>query len=184
MREVDMDDPAVPAVEKAALAVLRVVDQLMREDELAGGNAADPAHGGDGQHRARANRFQSPDIGAVVHPVGRNGVAMTMAGQEHRVATGNLAEVVGPDFLADDEDTRRQFYSEEERQYLFSTLSCDLQRGQPGEATAAYDREHETCLKTGFIGGESGFGVVLPFAQAGQGRAANSAAGMELPANS
>src|SRR5581483_2728309 len=42
-------------------------------------------------------------------------------------ATGNLAEVVGRDFLADDEDTRRQFYSEEERQYLFTTLSCDLQ---------------------------------------------------------
>src|SRR5262245_32520663 len=43
-------------------------------------------------------------------------------------ATGNLAEVVGRDFLSDDEDSRRQFYSEEERQYLFSTLTCDLQQ--------------------------------------------------------
>ncbi|HYR97079.1 MAG TPA: penicillin acylase family protein [Candidatus Binatus sp.] len=42
-------------------------------------------------------------------------------------ATGNLAEVVGRDFLSSDEDTRRQFYSEEERAYLASTLSCDLQ---------------------------------------------------------
>jgi penicillin G amidase len=42
-------------------------------------------------------------------------------------ATGNLAEVAGRDFLSDDEDTRRQFYSEEERQYLYSTLTCDLQ---------------------------------------------------------
>src|SRR5262249_4064031 len=43
-------------------------------------------------------------------------------------ATGNLAEVVGRGFLSDDEDSRRQFYSEEERQYLFSTLTCDLQQ--------------------------------------------------------
>ena len=42
-------------------------------------------------------------------------------------ATGNLAEVAGRDFLSDDEDTRRQFYSEEERQFLYSTLSCELQ---------------------------------------------------------
>src|SRR5262245_38085011 len=42
-------------------------------------------------------------------------------------ATGNLAEVAGRDFLGDDEDARRQFYTEEERQYLFSTLSCPLQ---------------------------------------------------------
>src|SRR3989442_6820869 len=44
-----------------------------------------------------------------------------------KAATGNLAEVAGRDFLSDDEDTRRQFYSEEERQYLFTTVSCDLQ---------------------------------------------------------
>src|SRR5579871_4236296 len=41
-------------------------------------------------------------------------------------ATGNLAEVVGTDFLSDDEDTRRQFYSEEERAALYQTLSCDV----------------------------------------------------------
>jgi acyl-homoserine lactone acylase PvdQ len=55
-------------------------------------------------------------------------------------ATGNLAEVVGPDFLADDEDTRRQFYSEEERQYLFSTLSCDLQQLVQGFVDGINDR--------------------------------------------
>ncbi len=43
-----------------------------------------------------------------------------------KAATGNLAEVVGRDFLGDDEDTRRQFYSEEERTALFQGLSCDL----------------------------------------------------------
>src|SRR5690242_1056695 len=42
-------------------------------------------------------------------------------------ATGNLAEIAGRDFLSSDEDTRRQFYSEEERAYLYSTLSCDVQ---------------------------------------------------------
>src|SRR5690242_11492159 len=42
-------------------------------------------------------------------------------------ATGNLAEIAGRDFLSDDEDTRRQFYTEEERQYLVSTLPCDIQ---------------------------------------------------------
>src|SRR5262245_3689509 len=42
-------------------------------------------------------------------------------------ATGNVAEIVGRDFLASDQDTRRQFYSEEERAALYLTLSCDLQ---------------------------------------------------------
>src|SRR5262245_55359039 len=42
-------------------------------------------------------------------------------------ATGNLAEIAGRDQLGSDEDTRRQFYTEEERTYLFSTLSCDVQ---------------------------------------------------------
>src|SRR5215470_8503988 len=42
-------------------------------------------------------------------------------------ATGNLAEIGGPGFLSSDEDARRQFYSEEERQYLVSTIDCDLQ---------------------------------------------------------
>ena len=41
-------------------------------------------------------------------------------------AIGNLAEIAGRDQLGSDEDTRRQFYSEEERAYLFSTLRCDL----------------------------------------------------------
>lgn len=42
-------------------------------------------------------------------------------------ATGNLAEVVGRDFLGSDEDTRTQFYSEEERAFFFTTLGCDQQ---------------------------------------------------------
>jgi penicillin amidase len=42
-------------------------------------------------------------------------------------ATGTLAEIAGRDQLGSDQDTRRQFYSEEERAYLFSTLRCDLQ---------------------------------------------------------
>src|SRR5262245_44168296 len=43
-------------------------------------------------------------------------------------ANGTLAEVAGRDALGDDQDTRRQFYSEEERASLFSTLSCDVQQ--------------------------------------------------------
>jgi penicillin G amidase len=42
-------------------------------------------------------------------------------------ATGNVAELFGRDFINDDVDARRQFYTEEERQYLFSTLSCPIQ---------------------------------------------------------
>jgi len=42
-------------------------------------------------------------------------------------ATGNVAELFGVDFLSDDEDARRQFYSEEERQYLATTVSCPVQ---------------------------------------------------------
>jgi len=52
-------------------------------------------------------------------------------------ATGNLAEVAGRDFLSDDEDTRRQFYSEEERQFLYSTLSCELQNLSRGSSTVS-----------------------------------------------
>ncbi len=42
-------------------------------------------------------------------------------------ATGNVAELFGTDFLSDDVDARRQFYSEEEQQYLYSTVSCPVQ---------------------------------------------------------
>src|SRR5262245_16182553 len=42
-------------------------------------------------------------------------------------ATGNLAEIAGRDQLGADQDTRRQFYTEDERAYFFSTLRCDLQ---------------------------------------------------------
>ena len=64
------------------------------------------------------------------------GYAMGVAQAEDRLfqmefvrksATGNLAEIAGRDMLGDDEDTRRQFYSEEERQYLVSTLPCGTQ---------------------------------------------------------
>src|SRR5262249_29150009 len=39
-------------------------------------------------------------------------------------ATGNLAEIAGRDQLGADQDTRRQFYTEDERAYFFSTLRC------------------------------------------------------------
>src|SRR5262245_21406334 len=42
-------------------------------------------------------------------------------------ATGNVAELFGTDFLSDDIDARRQFYSEEEQQYLYTTVSCPVQ---------------------------------------------------------
>ena len=42
-------------------------------------------------------------------------------------ATGNVAELFGRDFLSADEDARRQFYSDEELQYLVSTVSCPIQ---------------------------------------------------------
>src|SRR5262245_32913614 len=42
-------------------------------------------------------------------------------------ATGNVAEVFGTDFLSDDVDARRQFYSTEEQQYLYTTVSCPVQ---------------------------------------------------------
>ena len=42
-------------------------------------------------------------------------------------ATGNVGELFGRDFLSADEDARRQFYSDEELQYLVSTVSCPIQ---------------------------------------------------------
>ncbi|HXJ35523.1 MAG TPA: penicillin acylase family protein [Candidatus Eisenbacteria bacterium] len=42
-------------------------------------------------------------------------------------ATGNVAELFGRDFLSSDIDARRQFYSDEERQYLATTVSCPVQ---------------------------------------------------------
>jgi penicillin amidase len=44
-----------------------------------------------------------------------------------RSATGNVAELFGTDQLEGDIETRRQFYSDAERQYFFTTLSCRLQ---------------------------------------------------------
>src|SRR5262249_50218215 len=44
-----------------------------------------------------------------------------------KAATGNVAELFGVDFLSDDEDARRQFYSEEELQSLATTVSCPVQ---------------------------------------------------------
>jgi len=42
-------------------------------------------------------------------------------------ATGNLAEVVGRDFLSDDIEARRQFYSQEELDALSTSVSCSTQ---------------------------------------------------------
>jgi len=42
-------------------------------------------------------------------------------------ATGNVAELFGVDFLSDDEDARRQFYSDDELQYFATTVSCPVQ---------------------------------------------------------
>src|SRR5215510_5683253 len=44
-----------------------------------------------------------------------------------KAATGNLAEVAGRDFISDDEDARRQFYTEEERARLAQALPCNEQ---------------------------------------------------------
>jgi acyl-homoserine lactone acylase PvdQ len=42
-------------------------------------------------------------------------------------ATGNVAELFGTDFLSDDIDARRQFYSQEELDALSTTVSCPVQ---------------------------------------------------------
>src|SRR5262249_25011081 len=76
----------------------------------------------------------------VPHVKGNNlydaGYGIGMAQAEDRLfqmefvrksAAGYLAEIGGTSFLSDDQDARRQFYTTEEQEYLFSTLSCPLQ---------------------------------------------------------
>ena len=69
-----------------------VIDQLVRQDQVAGTAARDGADRGDGQHRGRAALAEGPQVRAVVDAVRGDGVAMAMAGQEDGIAVGDLAE--------------------------------------------------------------------------------------------
>src|SRR4029453_14594129 len=132
MREVDVDDPAIVAVEKAAVTILRVVDELMRQHKVAGGRAPDTAHRRHGQDRRCPARLYRPDVGPVIDAVRRNGVPMTVTGQKYRVPARDLPE----------QQRRRRFSVGRTDDFAMG----DCERGQTGQAASAYDREHETCF--------------------------------------
>ena len=124
-----MDDFAVAAVEKSVLPAGGVVDQLMREHEVAdrilAANGADRSYRQDGSDPAF---LQGPKIGPVVHPVGRNRVPLSVAREKDHVAPADLPE-----------DQRRGGLSIG-RADDFAT--GDGERGQAGKPAPTNDGKH------------------------------------------
>ena len=92
MREVDVNDLLVAAVEKRLRAPGRVVDQLVRQHEVARHARADAADRSHRQDGARALRLQRPQIRTIVDAVRRYRVAMPVPREEDRTVPGDLAE--------------------------------------------------------------------------------------------
>ena len=93
MREIDVHDVAVAAVEERRFAPRRVVDELVRQHEVAGARSGGcrPTEA-TATHGPRPLFLQRPQVRAVVDPVRRNRVAVAVPGEEYRVALGDLAE--------------------------------------------------------------------------------------------
>jgi hypothetical protein len=92
MSEVDMHHVLIAAIEESCFAIMGEVDQLVRQHEFAGQRAANAADRCDGQDFGGASRLQRPQVGAVVDPVGRDGVPMPVPGKKHHVAAGDLSK--------------------------------------------------------------------------------------------
>jgi hypothetical protein len=129
VREVDVDDFTIAAVEKSVLPAAGVVDQLMREHEIADRIFA--ANGADRRHRQNGCDpafLQRPKIGPVVHPVGRNRVPLPVAREKNHVAPADLPE-----------DQRRRGLSVGRADDF---AAGDGERGQAGKPAATDDGKH------------------------------------------
>ncbi|MNG14416.1 hypothetical protein D3C84_981650 [compost metagenome] len=81
-------------VETGVFATTGVVDQLMRDAEMTGHHRRmNPAHGIDRENRLGSGLLQRPEIGAIVHPMRRDTVRMTMAREEQHFLAGILTDL-------------------------------------------------------------------------------------------
>ena len=112
-----MHHPAILAVEERALASAGVIDQLVRQHQIAGDmHTGDGAYRRDGQNGVDVAVLQRPQIGAIIDAMRRNRVPMTVPRQKYHVLPRHLAEdqrrrgfaVGGADDLAVGNGKRRQ----------------------------------------------------------------------------
>jgi hypothetical protein len=98
MREIDVRHRLARAREERRMATMRIVDDLIGYRKRARRKII--AYAADGRHRdhvRHACRVQRPDIGAVVHLVRRNHVAVPVARQKHHLAAADDPKSRGPE---------------------------------------------------------------------------------------
>lgn len=92
--EVDMGDRFQVIGEIGVLTTAGVIDQLMGHAKMSGPHGRmNPTHGVDGQDRLCTGLLQGPEIGAIVHLMGREAMRMTMTSQEQDFTPGEFANV-------------------------------------------------------------------------------------------
>ncbi|MNP26382.1 hypothetical protein D3C76_1192390 [compost metagenome] len=78
----------------AVFAATGVVDQLMRHAEMPGTHRpVDAAHCVDCQDGLGTGLLQRPEIGAIIHPMRRKTVRVTMTGEKQHFAAGIFANL-------------------------------------------------------------------------------------------
>ncbi len=129
-REIDMRYGFVDTIMVGVLASMGIVDDLVWNDDGTrrqfGRDTPDRCYG---NHFPHTLRMQGPQIGAIVHKMRRNGMAVSMTRQEHNLVTIDVTEcqctgrfsIGGPNHLA----------------------VSDFEIGELGEAGTADDAEHE-----------------------------------------
>jgi hypothetical protein len=91
--EVDVVDRRAGAFEIGRRTPPGVVDDLVRHYQHAGRDVgADAADRGNRYHAVGARILERPDVGAVVHLVRRDGVAVAVPREEHHFAPSDAAE--------------------------------------------------------------------------------------------
>jgi len=128
--EVDMHHLMLAALVKGSGASPGVIEDLVRHDQRAGRQIG--ADATDRGHRDDARRpgavAERPEVGAVVHPMRRDGVAVAVTRQKDDLAAADAAE-----------DQRAGGLTERRARHL---APADLEMGQIGEAAAADDGKH------------------------------------------
>ncbi len=135
--EIDVDHDPVAAVEERGLAAAGVIDQLMRQNQVARADtpAAMPPTEATARIALDAALLQRPEVGAVVDPVRRDRVAVAVARQKDDVAAGDLAE----------QQRRRRLAVGRANDFAVG----DGERGQAGKPAATDDGEHGLAIEKG-----------------------------------
>jgi twitching motility protein PilU len=124
-----------PPSKKRRFAIVRVIDELVRQHEVSGSRSADGSDGSDREDRGGAAVLERPQVRPVVHAMRRNRVPVAMAGEEYDVMPGDLAE----------EQRRRRLAIGSPHDFAVG----DGEGRQAGQAAAADDCEHGTRERLG-----------------------------------